>query len=163
VSKVSTHGTLGRGNGITEIAENSVSQALTEQSGRNVYSLVPDVESEISPRVAADPESAAFMATNLQKAAETSLPSTSPFSRREATETIIVISLLPRYQGPAYQEVAFVTLVAPGPCLPRSGKARGGQSDVSFIQNGPSFNESGASLIQDDPSEHQSKRLAESG
>ena len=124
MSKVSTHGTLGRGNGITEIAENSVSQALTEQSGRNVYSLVPDVESEISPRVAADPESAAFMATNLQKAAETSLPSTSPFSRREATETIIVISLLPRYQGPAYQEVALVTLVAPGPGLPRSGKAR---------------------------------------
>lgn len=82
MSKVSTHGTLGRGNGITEIVENSVSQALTEQSGRNVYSLVPDVESEISPRVAADPESAAFMATNLQKAAETSLPSTSPFSRR---------------------------------------------------------------------------------
>jgi len=82
VSRVPAHDTPNRGNGITEIVENSVSQALPEQSGRNVYSLVPDVESEISPRVAADPESTAFMATNLQKAAETSLPSTSPFSRR---------------------------------------------------------------------------------
>jgi hypothetical protein len=59
--------------------ENSVSQALPKQSGWNVYSLVPDVESEISPKEAADPESAVFMAIDLRKEAETSPSSTSLF------------------------------------------------------------------------------------
>jgi hypothetical protein len=144
MSRVSTHGTPRRGNGITEIAENSVSQALTEQSGRNVYSLVPDVESEISPRVAADPESAAFMATNLQKAAETSLPSTSPFSRRGG-------------HGNDYRHISVTAL--PGPGLPRGGTCdtcstrsrlatlghgqRSGQSDPYFNQSDPSLKTSG--------------------
>jgi hypothetical protein len=68
-----------RGNTITEIMENSVSQALPKESGWNVDGLVPAIERGISPKVAADSESAVFMATNPQKAVETSLSSTSPF------------------------------------------------------------------------------------
>jgi hypothetical protein len=59
--------------------ENSVSQALPKESGWNVDGLVPAIERGISPKVAADSESAVFMATNPQKAVETSLSSTSPF------------------------------------------------------------------------------------
>ena len=68
-----------RGNTITEIMENSVSQALPKENGWNVDGLVPAIERGISPKIAADSESAVFMATNPQKTAETSLSSTSPF------------------------------------------------------------------------------------
>ena len=76
---MSVHGTPRRGNGITEIVENSVRRALPRQRGYDINGLVPDLKSEIPPKETADPESAVFMTTDLRKEAETSLFSTSPF------------------------------------------------------------------------------------
>jgi len=46
---VSAHGTPRRGNGITEIAENSVTQAVTEPPTENVYDISSLLESENTP------------------------------------------------------------------------------------------------------------------
>jgi hypothetical protein len=79
VSRVSAHGSPRRGNGITEIAENSIRQALPKPSTTNVHDLDPDLESEIMPKETADPESAVIMAAELREEAEMSLFSTMLF------------------------------------------------------------------------------------
>jgi len=79
MSRVSAHGTPKRGNGITEIAENSIRQALPKPSTTNVHDLDPDLESEIMPKETADPESAVIMAAELREEAEMSLFSTMLF------------------------------------------------------------------------------------
>jgi len=79
VSRVSAHGSPRRGNGITEILENSVSQAFPKHSGRNVYSSIPDLDSEIPPDKTADSESVVIMVDDLRKEAEMSLFSTMLF------------------------------------------------------------------------------------
>jgi hypothetical protein len=80
MSRVSTHGTPKRGNGITEIMENSVRQAIPRQRGHDINGFVPDLKSEIPPKETADPESAAFMAVDLRKEPETILSSILPFA-----------------------------------------------------------------------------------
>jgi len=56
VSRVSTHGTPGRGNGITEIAENSVTQAVTEPPTENIHDISSLPESENTPNPLRDSE-----------------------------------------------------------------------------------------------------------
>jgi len=79
VSRVSAHGSPRRGNGITEIAENSIRQALPEPDSTNVHGLDPDLESEIIPEETGDPESPAIIETDFQKEAEINLFSTALF------------------------------------------------------------------------------------
>jgi hypothetical protein len=79
VSGVAAHGTPRRGNGITEIAENSIRQALPKPSTTNVHGLDPDLESEIMPKETADSESAVIMAAELREEAEMNLFSTMLF------------------------------------------------------------------------------------
>jgi len=76
VATVATHGTPRGSNGITEIMENSVQQALPKESGWNVNTLLPAIECGITPKDAADSKSAVIMTTELQKETETSLFST---------------------------------------------------------------------------------------
>jgi hypothetical protein len=80
VSRVSAYGTPRRGNGITEIVENSVRRALPRQRGHDINGVIPDLKSEIPPKETTDPESAAFMAVDLRKEPETILSSILPFS-----------------------------------------------------------------------------------
>jgi hypothetical protein len=70
VPEVLPSATPRRGNGITEIMQNSVSGLLTKPGGRIAYSLISDVKSEITPKEIADSESAAQTATNLQHEAQ---------------------------------------------------------------------------------------------
>lgn len=68
-----------RSNAVTDIMRKMFHMALPKPSSTNVYSLAPDLESEIMPKEAADPESAVIMATELQKEAEINLFSTMLF------------------------------------------------------------------------------------
>ena len=77
---MSAFGTRRRGNAVTDIMRKLFHMVLTKPSSRNVYNLVPDLESEITPKETADPESAAFMAVDLRKEPETILSSILPFS-----------------------------------------------------------------------------------
>jgi hypothetical protein len=122
VSRVSTHGTPKLGNGITEIMQNSVSQALPKPSSRNVFSLVPDLDSEITPKEAADPESAVFMATDLPKKTESGLSSTSPFPPSGRAWNGISSYLCYRVTEPRLPWGFTLATVSPCPRVPRLGR-----------------------------------------
>ena len=80
MATVAAHGTPRGSNGITQIMENSVRQALPSQRGHNANGFVPDLKSEIPLKETTDSESAAFMAADLRKKAETCLSPILPFS-----------------------------------------------------------------------------------
>ena len=98
MSRVSAHGSPRRGNAITEIAENSVSQALTKPSRENVYSVISSLEAETLANHLLDAESRSQIAAKTQKEAETffsSISEGSPGVGRENEFRHISVTALP--------------------------------------------------------------------
>lgn len=140
-------GSPDRGNAVTEIMQNSVSQAVTKPLTESVHNIISLSESENAPNPLRYSESRSQITVKMQNEAEICFSDISGGPPQVGS-------------GNDFHHISVIALLGPG--LPTGGTCdtcgtrsmlatlgqdqRGGQSDVSFIQSDVAFIQNGPSL-----------------